>query len=95
MSDQNLNSIGRFMKKTRGILLALIAAVMLFLLGCNRQLIDTTYHFNYAYVSLPNGQVVEGIVESWRDFENGDQLQVRIDGVTYLSNSTNIVLVSR
>lgn len=28
-------------------------------------------------------------------FFDGDQLQVKIDGITYLSNSTNIVLVSR
>lgn len=30
-------------------------------------------------------------VESWRDYE-GDQLQVVIDGVTYLVHSSNVVL---
>lgn len=42
-----------------------------------------------------HGESVEGKVTNWTDFEDGDQLQVTIDGVTYLSNSTNIVLVSR
>ena len=60
--------------------------------GCNKQLIDTSYKFNYAYVNIGN-KVIEGKVESWTDFENGDQIQVKIDGITYLSSANNIVLV--
>ena len=48
-----------------------------------------------AYVELPNGTVVEGKVQSWKDFDNGDQIQVTIDGKTYLTNSTRVVLVTR
>lgn len=54
-----------------------------------------TYNYNYAYVELPNGECVEGKVKSWKDFDDGDQIQVNIDGTTYLTNSTRIVLVAK
>ena len=37
------------------------------------------------------GTIVEGKLNSWDDYE-GDQLQVKIDGVTYLVHSSNVVL---
>lgn len=37
--------------------------------------------------------MVDGKVESWKDFEDGDQIQVKIDGVTYLVHSSNITLI--
>jgi len=55
--------------------------------------VDTTYTFDTAIISLPDGTVVKGEVDSWTDYEDGDQIQVVIDGVTYLVHSTNIVLV--
>lgn len=79
------------MKKT---LLATIFAVLM-LTGCNYQPIDFTYSFNYAYISLPNGECVEGDVQSWKDFEDGDQIQIVIDGVTYLTDTTRAVLVKK
>ena len=75
-----------------------LAAVLLIgamvLAGCNKQLVDMTYSYEYAIIALPNGEVVEGKVSSWTDFEDGDQLQVKIDGKTYLVHSSNIVLIS-
>ena len=47
-----------------------------------------------AMIRLPDGSVVDGAVESWRDFEDGDQLQIKIDGVTYLVHSTNVALIN-
>ena len=65
------------------------------LVGCgNKQLFDTTYSFERAIIYLPNGEVVEGEVEAWTDYEDGDQIQVKIDGKTYLVHSSNIVLIS-
>ena len=69
--------------------------LMCMLAGCNKTLIDTTYAFDYAYVELPTGEIIEGKVQSWKDFEDGDQIQVTIDGKTYLTNSTRIVLVAK
>ena len=64
------------------------------LTGCgNKQIIDLTYGFDRAIISLPNGDVVEGEIDSWTDYEDGDQIQVKIDGVTYLVHSSNIVLI--
>ena len=63
------------------------------LTGCNKQLVDLTYAYDYAIISLPNGEVVEGKVQSWADFEDGDQIQVKIDGVTYLVHSNSAALI--
>jgi len=76
------------------IALALALAVLLLIAGCNKQMVDLTYSYEYAILSLPNGEVVEGKVSSWTDFEDGDQIQVRIAGKTYLVHSSNIVLIS-
>ena len=84
------------MKKLIAIVLA--AAIVLSLAatmtGCNKQMVDLTYSYEYAIISLPNGEVVEGKVSSWTDFEDGDQIQVKINGKTYLVHSSNIVLIS-
>lgn len=80
------------MKKLAAILL-IIAMAASVLCACNMQVVDTTYKFDYAYILLPNGEVVEGKVQSWSDFEDGDQLQIKIDGITYLTDTTRAVLV--
>lgn len=77
------------------IVLVLAFCMSLGLAGCNRQLIDTTYNYTDAIISLPNGDIVEGKVEAWRDYEDGDQIQVKVDGTTYLVHSSNIVLMTR
>lgn len=82
-------------RKLIAIVLALILTISM--VGCgvyNKQLVDLTYSYERAIISLPNGEVVEGRVSSWTDFEDGDQIQVKIDGKTYLVHSTNVVLIS-
>jgi outer membrane lipoprotein SlyB len=55
---------------------------------------DTVYTYNEAIISLPNGGVIEGTIESWTDYEDGDQIQVKLDnGKTYLVHSEDIVLI--
>ena len=83
------------MKKILAVLLAVVALVgILILAGCNKQMVDLTYSYEYAIIALPNGEIVEGKVTSWTDFEDGDQLQIKIDGKTYLVHSSNVVLIS-
>ncbi len=83
------------MKKILYMALAAAALVCAFLLGgCNKQMVDLTYSYEYAIIGLPNGECVEGKVSSWTDFEDGDQIQVKIDGKTYLVHSSNVVLIS-
>lgn len=80
-------------KKLLAAILAL--GMALSLAGCgNRQMIDLTYSYKYAIISLPNGEIVEGKVDSWKDFEDGDQLQITVDGVTYLVHATDAVLIT-
>lgn len=76
------------------IIAVLIVILALALAGCNKQLVDLTFKYDRAVVSLPNGDVVDGKVSSWTDFEDGDQIQVKIDGKTYLVHSSNIALIA-
>ena len=80
------------MKKLTALVLALILTVLM--TGCNKQMVDLTYSYERAVLSLPNGEVIEGKVSSWTDFEDGDQIQVKIDGKTYFVHSSNVVLIS-
>lgn len=72
----------------------LIIAMVIVMAGCNKQVADFTYKFDRAYISLPNGQCVEGKVDSWLDFEDGDQIQLKINGATYLTHISNVVMVN-
>lgn len=85
------------MKKIVTVILAsaMMLGCILALSGCgNKQIFDTTYTFTRAIISLPDGTVIDGKVDSWKDYEDGDQIQVKIDGVTYLVHSSNICLIS-
>lgn len=76
------------------VILSLVVLMVASLTACNKQILDTTWSYEKAIISLPNGEVVEGKVSSWTDFEDGDQIQVKIDGKQYLVHSSNIVLIS-
>lgn len=80
------------MKKIFVIISSIV--MILSMTGCNRQIIDTTFSYNRAIIHLPDGTVIDGKVQSWKDYEDGDQIQVKIDGVTYLVDCMNIVLIS-
>lgn len=89
------------MKKRLALIIAFIVAAML-LVSCGSsactgsggyQAVDTVWKFDKAIIALPNGEIVSGKVEQWRDFEDGDQLQIKIDGTWYLVHSTNCVLM--
>ena len=83
------------MKKTLiAIALILILVISIITLSsCNMQILDTTYSYEYAYISLPNGKVIEGKVDSWVDYES-DAVQIVINGKTYLTHYSNVVLIS-
>lgn len=76
------------------VYIALIAfCLMFYATGCNRQVVDLTYKYERAIIKLPDGTVVDGRVSSWKDYDDGDQMQVVIDGVTYLVHSNNVALL--
>lgn len=85
------------MSKARGILILVV--VIIGIVFCvsqftNKSLFDMTYSFERAYIALPNGEVIAGRVSSWTDFKDGDQIQLTIDGKTYLTHISNVVMIS-
>lgn len=80
-------------RKIVALLLGLTLAIST-LTGCgNKDVWDTVYTFDYAMIKLPNGEVVEGKVQSWCDYE-GEQLQVKINGETYLTCIQSCTLIA-
>lgn len=80
--------------KKRVALIIFLAMILISCTGCyNKQFVDMTYHYNRAIIYLPNGEIVEGRVTSWRDFEDGDSIQIKIDGKTYLTHICNVCLI--
>ena len=76
------------------IIIALIMIVVLFA-GCgNNKILDTTWRFERAIITLPDGSMIEGSVEHWTEYKASDMLQVKIDGKTYLTHSSNIILIA-
>jgi hypothetical protein len=59
----------------------------------NRTIIDLTDAYDRAIIELPNGQIVEGKVESCTDYTDSDQIQVKVNGKIYLVHSNNVVLI--
>ena len=80
------------------VMIALIlAGIMTMFTGCtptNYQAVDTTWSFERAVIFLPDGEKIEGAVTRWKDFQESDMLQVTIDGKTYLTHSSNVILIS-
>lgn len=78
------------------IALAALLVVMVFALcACgNRDMWDTVHTFDRVIVQLADGSVVEGKCQNWRDYENSDMVQVKVDGKTYLVHSTNCTLIA-
>lgn len=81
------------MKKIITLVLATIMALSLIACG-NRAVFDTTWTFNRAIIFLPDGEKIEGAVTTWDDYEGSDMIQVTIDGETYLTHSSNVILIS-
>ena len=79
------------------IIVMMIIGLTLLTTGCSFEgydFIDTNYHFNKAYISMPNGEVIEVDIGSWADSEDGEQLTITSkDGTRYLVNSVNCILV--
>ena len=75
-------------------LIIFLAIILVSCTGCyNKQLFDTTYHYDRAIVYLPNGEIVEGRVSSWTDFSDCDSIQVKIKAKMYLTHLCNVCLI--
>ena len=41
----------------------------------------------------PNGEIIEGKVTSWLDFDQSDTVQITMNGKTYLTHYMNVCLI--
>lgn len=64
--------------------------------GCgNKDYIDTVLTYDRAIIQLPNGEVVDTKIKAWRDYDDGEQIQITAeDGTVYLTNSYRCVLIN-
>ena len=80
------------------VIVALIITLCLTLTACqvgNRKIgFDTTQTFRWAIIQLGNGELIEGPVDSWRDFNESDTVQITVKGVTYLTHYANVILAT-
>lgn len=81
------------------VFIALILVLCLTLTACrigNRDIgFDTKQTFRWAIIQLGNGELIEGPVDSWRDFQESDVVQVTIEGITYLTHYSNAILTTK
>jgi len=79
------------------IILAILLILGLALLSAcgNRQVgIDTNQTFTKAYINI-GGEWKTVTVKAWRDFQDGDEVQITTkEGVVYLTHYMNVVLVN-
>jgi len=71
-------------------------SLTLLLAGCSDgsyKAIDTTWSFNKVIIYLPNGDTIKGEVQSWRDYEDCDMIQVTVNDKTYYTHGSNVVLI--
>lgn len=80
------------------IIKVLTALLVVFnLQGCvgNKQIIDTTYSYKYAYVRYGDGTCVKYEIETWSDYSNSDAVSiVTIDGQKIYTHLANVVFVT-
>jgi hypothetical protein len=72
-----------------------VGMIAMVLSGCNYQMVDLNYDYDYAIINI-NGEYQKVEIDGWRDYEDGEQLQIIAkDGTVYLTNSFNCTLVKR
>lgn len=77
-------------------ILCVLAVIAGFVLcGCERVDNTMTYDFDYAYILLQDGTVVQGKIDSWQGYRDNDYLQITIKGDTYLVHRSNATLIKR
>lgn len=83
------------MKKVIAIIA--VVCILFAMVACgNKDLFDTVYTYDYAIISFPDGTTEKIEIKQWRDYEDGEQLQITAkDGTIYLVSSVNCVLVRK
>ena len=77
------------MKKMKYI----IIAVLILALVAGAAFIINEHFYNRTIIDLTYGEIVQGKVESWTDYTDSDQIQVKINGKVYLVHSADVALI--
>lgn len=86
------NFIALFCALALGFMLA--TAIPVEAQAYNRSWFDTVYNFERAVVMRGDGEEHVN-VKSWCDYEGSDMIQITLDtGETYLTHSSNIILIA-
>ncbi len=87
-----------YISKKAIVLCAILLVAIFVLCSCavgNRGIgFDTKQTFRYANVYL-DGEWQDVAVKSWRDFENSDSVQIEIDGNTFYTHLSNVILMEK
>ena len=77
------------------ILLAVVLIIALVSCdGFNYDVVDTQFAYDKAIITLHDGERIEISLKSWRDYEDGEQIQLTsTDGTVYLVSSYNCILI--
>lgn len=73
-----------------GIILAVVFC-LLFITGCNKQIIDLDYSYDKAICNY-NGSSFKLKIDKWKDYD-GEQLQIKSNGKIYLVSANNCYLI--
>lgn len=95
MAVVNVRKAERKHNMKKILIVTLIAILIALLTACgNQQLYDSTWTFHEAIIYLPDGSSINGKVESWKDFDESDMIQVKMNGRTYLTHSSNVLMIA-
>ena len=75
------------MKKT-----VLLVIGLLLITGCNKQIMDFDYTYDKVVCNY-DGDKFELKIDKWTDYEDGEQIQVKSNGKTYLLSTNKCYLV--
>ena len=64
----------------------------LLLTGCNKQIMDFEYTYDKIICNY-DGDKFELKIDKWRDYEDGEQIQVKSNGKTYLLSANKCYLI--
>lgn len=71
--------------------LAIIGVALLMLTGCNKQILDVNYTYKKVICNY-DGNKFELKIDKWYDYD-GEQLQVKSNGKTYLLSANKCYMI--
>ena len=83
--------------KTNFKILVLLTVTLALLAACgNKDILGTSFSFEYAEVKLVDGRIIKGKVKAWAKYDKQDSIRVTFtNGEEYYTHSSNVVLYNK